>query len=86
MSNLEIKKYISKEECEESSILLNTISDGDSFLKLLGMKPYLYLNRLREKRSYGNLKIFIDNFDILGNFVEIEYQNSTMDEVNNLLN
>ena len=40
------------------------------------MEPYLYLKRTREVRIYKNLRIFIDEFDILGNFVEIEYQDS----------
>ena len=40
------------------------------------MEPYLYLKRMREIRKYKNLKIFIDEFDILGDFVEIEYQDS----------
>ena len=40
------------------------------------MKPYLYLNREREERKYGGLKIFIDNIDLLGTYVEIELQKS----------
>ena len=60
----------------EQSIKLEKITDGVNYLKLIGMEPYLYLKRTREIRKYKNLKIFIDEFDILGNFVEIEYQDS----------
>lgn len=73
---LEVKNYVNKNECMEQSIKLEKVVDGVNYLKLIGMKPYLYLKRIREVRKYKNLKIFIDEFDILGNFVEIEYQDS----------
>lgn len=73
---LEVKNYKNKNECIEQSIKLDRVVDGVNYLKLIGMKPYLYLKRFREVRQYKNLKIFIDEFDILGDFVEIEYQDS----------
>lgn len=73
---LEVKKYTNKNECIEQAINLEKVVDGVNYLKLIGMKPYLYLNRMREVRKYNDLKIFIDEFDILGDFVEIEYQDS----------
>ena len=73
---LEVKNYINKNECMEQAIKLEKVTDGVNYLKLIGMEPYLYLKRTREVRKYKNLKIFIDEFDILGNFVEIEYQDS----------
>lgn len=73
---LEVKNYLNKHECLEQSIKLEKVSDGVNYLKLIGMKPYLYLKRFREVRKYKNLKIFIDEFDIIGNYVEIEYQDS----------
>ena len=73
---LEVKNYTNKNECLEQSINLEKVSDGVNYLSLIGMKPYLYLKRFREVRKYNDLKIFIDEFDILGNFVEIEYQDS----------
>lgn len=73
---LEVKRYNNENECIEQSIDLKEISDGVNYLKLIGMIPYLYLMRYREIRKYKNLKIFIDEFDILGDFVEIEYQDS----------
>lgn len=80
---LEVKNYKSANECLEQSILLNKLSDGINYLKLINMKPYLYLERNRTVRKYNNLKIFIDEFDILGNYVEIEYQDS-LDGINEL--
>lgn len=73
---LEVKNYFNKDECLEQSIKLEKVIDGVNYLKLIGMKPYLYLKRYREIRKYKNLKIFIDEFDIIGNYVEIEYQDS----------
>lgn len=81
--SLEVKNYKSANECLEQSILLNKLSDGINYLKLINMKPYLYLERNRTVRKYNNLEIFIDEFDILGNFVEIEYQDS-LDGINEL--
>lgn len=73
---LEVKKYYNETDCYEQSIKLEKISDGVNFLKFIGMRPYLYLKRLREVRLYKGLKIFIDQFDIIGDYVEIEYQDS----------
>lgn len=77
---LEVKNYINSDECLEQSIKLERVIDGVNYLKLIGMKPYLYLKRYREIRKYKDLKIFIDEFDILGNYVEIEYQDSENSE------
>ncbi len=73
---LQCKKRINETEWEETKISLNSFNEGYQFLSLIGMKPYLYLNREREERKYGGLKIFIDNIDLLGTYVEIELQKS----------
>ena len=73
---LEVKKYFNDKDCLEQSIKLEKEIDGINYLKLIGMEPYLYLKRFREVRLYKNLKIFIDEFDLIGNYVEIEYQDS----------
>lgn len=85
---LEVKNYLNKDECLEQSIKLERVIDGVNYLKLIGMSPYLYLNRYREVRKYKNLKIFIDEFDIIGNYVEIEYQDSidSKNEVEEFIN
>ena len=84
---LEVKNYNNKKECIEQAINLDRVSDGINYLKLIGMKPYLYLKRDREVRKYGNLIIFIDEFDIIGDYVEIEYQDSNngISEVNKFI-
>lgn len=71
---LECKKRISNEEWNESSIDLSTIKEGYDFFSLLGMKPYLYINRYRQVRKYKDIDIYIDEVDMLGDFIEIEYQ------------
>ena len=43
------------------------------------MEPYLVLDRYREVRKYNNLLIFIDEFDTIGSYIEIEYQESDKD-------
>ena len=52
-----------------------------NFLVNIGYKPYLIIERERTELKYHNLKIFIDNINLLGKFVEIEYQDSNLDEV-----
>ncbi|MBO7219321.1 MAG: CYTH domain-containing protein [Clostridia bacterium] len=72
---LEVKKKIPTGWLEQE-IPLSRLSDGINYLQLMGMKPYMYLQRNREVRRYKNLKVFIDEIDVLGDFVEIEYQDS----------
>ncbi len=77
-TTLEIKKYEDNDStCLEGSINLDSISSAVKFLALLNLQPGLYLKRDREVRKYKSLDIFIDKFDVIGNYVEIEYQNST---------
>lgn len=73
---LEIKKYLNNSDCYEECITLENVNQGVNYLYLLGMKPYLYLKRQREVRKFKNLKVFIDEFDLIGDYVEIEYQDS----------
>ena len=73
---MEIKKRDEHGSFIESKISLNSIKEGIDFLSLMDMSPYLYINRTREVREYKNLKIFIDDIDLLGLFVEIEFQDT----------
>ena len=84
---LEVKNYKNKNECIEQSIKLEKVSDGVNYLKLIGMDVYLYLKRFREVRKYKGLKIFIDEFDMIGDYVEIEYQdsNNAKEELNEFI-
>ena len=77
---IEIKNYQNKDECLEKALPINSIRDGLDFFKLLNMEPYLVLDRYREVRKYNNLLIFIDEFDTIGSYIEIEYQESDKDE------
>lgn len=77
---IEIKNYQNENECLEKSLSINSIKDGLDFFELLDMKPYLILDRYREVRKYNNLLLFIDEFDTIGSYIEIEYQNSSKEE------
>lgn len=82
---LEIKKQTSDGWLEQEA-KVDSICDGINFYTFLNMTPYMYLYKKREIRKYKNLKIFIDKVELLGNFVEIEYQDSTNDELNEFKN
>ena len=72
---LEVKKKMN-EGWLEQEVKINSISEGINFYTLLNMKPYMFLKKKREIRQFKNLKIFLDKVDLLGCFVEIEYQDS----------
>ena len=80
---MEIKKKI-EEGWLEQEINLSNLGEGINFYKLIGMEPYMFLNRYRETRKFKGLKIFIDEIDIVGDYVEIEFQDSN-DAKNELL-
>ena len=76
---LEVKKRIgdvTSKEFEEEEVVLTNFSSGVRFFEKLGMKPYLYMNRSREILEHDGLKLFIDEIDMLGTYVEIEYQDT----------
>jgi len=74
--SLEIKKRTEDKNWIEESISLPNAEKGLNFLKLAGITPYLYINRMRTSFTYGNLKIDMDDVELLGKFIEIEYQDS----------
>mgnify|MGYP003292923027 CR=1 FL=1 len=73
---MEVKNRKNPEAFFETKIKLDNFIDGMDFLKALGMTPYLYMNRTREILEYNGLKLFIDDIDLLGLFLEIEYQDT----------
>lgn len=77
---LECKKKIKDNTWNESKIKLKEFREGVNFLSLIGMKPYLYINRKRQIRKFKDLKIYIDEVDMLGNFIEIEFQEASNEE------
>lgn len=86
--SLEIKKKINNNEWLEESIPLDSMQRGISYLHLAGLEPYLFISRSREIRKFKGLKIFFDDVELLGKFIEIEYQDSTeaTNELNEFLN
>jgi len=60
----------------EEAIELKSVNQGLRFLHLAGLDPYLYIDREREVKEYKGLKIFFDDIQLLGKFIEIEYQDS----------
>lgn len=78
---LEVKNYLDSEKAMEKSIEIDSVRDGVEFLGLLGMDPYLVLDRYREIRKYNGLTICIDEFqDDIGDYIEIEYQETDRDQ------
>lgn len=69
---LESKKRLNNNLWQEEKIVLNTMKEGYKFLKNIGLEPYLYINRTRQVRAINEAKIFIDEVDLLGTFVEFE--------------
>lgn len=76
---LEIKNKING-GWQEEAIILDSVERGISFLSLAGLKPYLFIDRIREVRRFKGLKIFFDDIKFLGKFIEIEYQDSNDSE------
>lgn len=74
--SLEIKKRTEDKNWIEEHINLENAKQGLNFLNLAGITPYLYINRMRTSFTHGNLKIDLDDVELLGKFVEIEYQDS----------
>ena len=71
---MQIKRRIENGVFEEYKLEIDNIRKGIEFFKAIGMEPYLYLKKDREVLEYKGLKIFIDRVDLLGDFIEIEFQ------------
>lgn len=88
---MEIKKRAGEDTFHETKLKLDNYCEGIEFFTALGMKPYMYIQKTREILSYKGLKIFIDDIELLGKFVEIEFQNvddakKVVDEFLNIIN
>jgi predicted adenylyl cyclase CyaB len=74
---IECKKYKNDRTlCDEEEIPIESIAKGYSFLSLMGLKPYLFIERKREERETPDFKICIDDVSLLGKFVEFEFKNA----------
>ena len=72
---LEIKNRI-EGGWQEEAIKLDSVERGVSFLSLAGLEPYLFISRFREVRKFKGLKVFFDDIELLGKYIELEYQDS----------
>ena len=72
---LEIKNRIA-DGWQEEAIVLDSVTRAISVLTLAGLKPYLYIARTREVKKFKGLKIFFDDVELLGKYIEVEYQDS----------
>ncbi|MBR5228026.1 MAG: CYTH domain-containing protein [Clostridia bacterium] len=75
---MEVKNKTEQDTFKETAVQLNDFKSGVRLFQAIGMKPYMYMRREREILEYKRLKIFLDDIELLGKFIEIEYQ-----EVNN---
>lgn len=82
---IENKKRMNDGSFNESKIYLNNIEEGLSFLTNMNFNPYLIIDRTRTELKYNNLIIMIDDINLLGSFIEIEYQDSNIEEVNEFI-
>jgi len=73
---LEIKSRTEDGNWLEEAVKLESVEQGLNFLHLAGLDPYLYIARTREVKKYKGLKVFFDDIELLGKYIEIEYQDS----------
>lgn len=78
---MEIKNKTEEGHFIETKVPIDNFNDGIKLFEAIGMKPYMFMKRKREILEYKGLKIFIDDVDILGKFVEIEFQDIDNKEV-----
>lgn len=82
---LECKRRENDVKWSEQRINIPSPKVGFHFLSLMGFKPYLPIDRIREIRKVGNLKFFLDEIpalenmtyqgkDLTGCFLEIEFK------------
>ena len=84
---MESKNRLEGNAWREAKIPLETMKQGYDFLLNIGLKPYLYINRTREVREIEIAKVFIDDLELLGSFVEFELKDGyTFDDLGRYLN
>ncbi len=84
---MESKKRLEGNTWSEAKISLESMKQGYDFLLNVGLKPYLYINRTREVREIDIAKVFIDDLELLGSFVEFEMKDGyTFEDLENYLN
>lgn len=71
---IENKRRLNNNDWLEKKIELKNMKEGYEFLSNLGLEAYLYINRIREERKCKYAKVFIDEVDLLGTYVEFEME------------
>lgn len=67
------KQAVKKSESQEIEFEVSDYEKANNFLKTLGYKEWVRVNKKRRYSKYLNANICIDEVERLGNFVEIEY-------------
>ena len=80
-TTLEYKAALNKEFTlwEEHSITIDSLKEAAKILQRIGLREGLVLDRIRTECVHQNCKITLDDFAILGTFVEIELLDENKD-------
>ncbi len=81
---LECKKRLNSNTWKEEQIVVASAMQAFSFLSMLGLKPYLLLDRIREERETDDFILALDEVSMLGKFVEVEFKD--VNNTNNIKN
>lgn len=77
------KQSLKKSESQEIEFGVDDYEKANSFLKALGYKEWVRVNKKRRYSKYEGANICIDEVERLGNFVEIELLVDEEDKVDN---
>lgn len=84
-TTLEVKKRTDTNEWEEYGTEINDVPNTLKMFELMGYVPYLLIDRKRISAKYGDLILEFDDVDLLGEYLEIEYQESDYNKVVELI-
>lgn len=79
--SMEYKAVLNRESTlwEELSVAIGNIKETAKILQKIGLKAGLVLDRVRRECIYRNCKITLDDFPLLGKFVEVELLDNRSD-------
>lgn len=76
------KQSVKKMESEEIEFEVNSYEKANSFLKALGFKEWVQVNKKRQYSKYQDYNICIDEVERLGTFIEIELLVNEQNDIN----
>lgn len=76
------KQSAKKMESEEIEFEVNSYEKANAFLKALGFKEWVQVNKKRRYSKYQDYNICIDEVERLGTFVEIELLVNEQNDIN----